>query len=581
MANQSKTDLVPQRAVRRNKVYESSVQALRVLIREDWRPGYIMMVGVALVDPIARRVEKLHAVNTRERQSLQVPSAELDLVRKCIISYDGTHATFVLDKQPHAIGQVKRPAFLAVAPVAVDSTECRYVLLWALSARESSSGMGPLAFRWLAQAVDMRIALPAGLDESCGMALGFAMSKQWEEVLVRVKRICGAGAVIVWEYSFRRRMYSSALKEGLTLPWKSQDFKVRLGGTLTAGGKLEGFVGLVQPERPFIFYSTVDQSARWPLIRNWVEHDAGFMEENGFTEFAGWPIALGGELLGAVTVYSAGPGSLRIDKCRRDTISAMFAEYLRALESERRIEAVDDEYDSANTAITVGEIASDFIHDGRESIERLALAWPHLTLKQGRDAAAKAVVRDADREIHYLAEMFKGLAELREVRRQRWRCEPYALIKSRRLFFEGVVGAIGDGLPLRLALSKDTAGLEVPMDELTFVRVLLNLLKNAARWTRGVRGGSVVLSCSAEEGERGIIVRVQDNGVGIPDAIQSQVWDRFFSERKAEGGTGLGLHYVRRQVEKVGGMADVSSSPGAGAVFSIALPVGLQNATRG
>ncbi|MEO8909776.1 MAG: sensor histidine kinase [Gemmatimonadaceae bacterium] len=80
---------------------------------------------------------------------------------------------------------------------------------------------------------------------------------------------------------------------------------------------------------------------------------------------------------------------------------------------------------------------------------------------------------------------------------------------------------------------------------------------------------------STASGEREIVVRVTDNGLGVPPEKREHLFERFFRAHegtsKAEG-TGLGLSIVRETAESQGGRA-WAEHPQKGAVFAIALPL--------
>jgi signal transduction histidine kinase len=72
------------------------------------------------------------------------------------------------------------------------------------------------------------------------------------------------------------------------------------------------------------------------------------------------------------------------------------------------------------------------------------------------------------------------------------------------------------------------------------------------------------------------VVTVRDQGIGIPEDQQQRIFERF--ERGVEatsyGGFGLGLWIAREIVVLSGGSISVESSKGAGASFTVRLPVG-------
>lgn len=101
--------------------------------------------------------------------------------------------------------------------------------------------------------------------------------------------------------------------------------------------------------------------------------------------------------------------------------------------------------------------------------------------------------------------------------------------------------------------------------------VLRNLISNAVKFTE--RGGTVRID--AETRADDVVVSVADDGVGMSDALQNDVFDMAAPTSEAgtegESGTGLGLHICSELVEVQGGKIWVESEPGAGTTFSFTL----------
>jgi signal transduction histidine kinase len=98
-------------------------------------------------------------------------------------------------------------------------------------------------------------------------------------------------------------------------------------------------------------------------------------------------------------------------------------------------------------------------------------------------------------------------------------------------------------------------------------QVWANLIDNALDAVG--QNGRVVVSARAE-GHR-VVVRVTDNGPGIPEDVKSRIFDPFFTTKPVGKGTGLGLDIVRRLVDKNDGTIDVESEPGR-TEFRVVLP---------
>jgi PAS domain S-box-containing protein len=106
-------------------------------------------------------------------------------------------------------------------------------------------------------------------------------------------------------------------------------------------------------------------------------------------------------------------------------------------------------------------------------------------------------------------------------------------------------------------------------------QVFLNLVKNAVEATG--EGGHIVLSSrlAEESGVKGVLVEVQDDGIGIPADLQSKLFTPFIST-KGDEGTGLGLWVSRSFVEKHGGTIRVANNSGQGATASVFLPLTME-----
>lgn len=102
-------------------------------------------------------------------------------------------------------------------------------------------------------------------------------------------------------------------------------------------------------------------------------------------------------------------------------------------------------------------------------------------------------------------------------------------------------------------------------------QLVLNLLQNAAKY-----GGDHIGVHLAQQ-ENQVILRVEDNGPGIPDTAKEHIFEPFYrvdrSRSRCIGGNGLGLSIVRRIARQYGGDATVEDSPLGGACFVIHLPL--------
>ncbi len=109
-------------------------------------------------------------------------------------------------------------------------------------------------------------------------------------------------------------------------------------------------------------------------------------------------------------------------------------------------------------------------------------------------------------------------------------------------------------------------GITILADEGQLRRAVLNLIKNAEEAIDN--GGEIGISLDLEDPE--VVIRVKDNGPGVPEELRERIFEPYFSTK--ENGTGLGLVTVKRVVEDHGGTISVESKPGNGAKFEIRIP---------
>jgi PAS domain S-box-containing protein len=131
-----------------------------------------------------------------------------------------------------------------------------------------------------------------------------------------------------------------------------------------------------------------------------------------------------------------------------------------------------------------------------------------------------------------------------------------------------------------LVVSLGSQPMRLAADPTRLEQILANLLNNAVKYTEP--GGHIRLLAEREEDE--IVIRVEDNGIGIATDMLPHVFDLFTqadnSLAKSEGGLGIGLALVRNLVELHGGIVTVhSAGPGKGSQFVVRLP-GLPEEVR-
>ena len=102
-------------------------------------------------------------------------------------------------------------------------------------------------------------------------------------------------------------------------------------------------------------------------------------------------------------------------------------------------------------------------------------------------------------------------------------------------------------------------------------QVVINLVQNACQALPD-NNKEIRVSTTYQEKEETILIKVRDQGVGIPAESLPRIMDPFFTTKRSSGGTGLGLSVSFSIIEKHSGKLTVTSEEGKGSTFTIALP---------
>jgi PAS domain S-box-containing protein len=170
-----------------------------------------------------------------------------------------------------------------------------------------------------------------------------------------------------------------------------------------------------------------------------------------------------------------------------------------------------------------------------------------------------------------------------------WRIAPHAVEEFIRPAVEvSAPLAIRAGVTVTPAIAAELPAVLADKDRLE--QVMINLLANAIKHSPA--GGTICVSASLHvpggaEGARAtraehsaiadaLVVRVVDEGSGIPAEEREHVFDKYFQTGPAsrqKGGSGLGLAICREIVDAVGGEIWVESPPGGGTAFAFTVPI--------
>jgi signal transduction histidine kinase len=171
--------------------------------------------------------------------------------------------------------------------------------------------------------------------------------------------------------------------------------------------------------------------------------------------------------------------------------------------------------------------------------------------------------------VHNLTSILNDFLSLDKLESGKIACnpEPFDLQRLLEDLIDEMQGICKEGQVIDLTYTGDH---QVTMDPNMLRNILVNLVSNAIKYSAEHK--PVEVSTSVQDGK--VLVAVRDHGIGIPEADQKHMFERFFRSQNATNiqGTGLGLNIVKKYLDLMGGDIWFESAQGVGSVFSVVLP---------
>jgi signal transduction histidine kinase len=220
------------------------------------------------------------------------------------------------------------------------------------------------------------------------------------------------------------------------------------------------------------------------------------------------------------------------------------------------------------------EFLATLSHELRNPLAPMRSALHMLKSQPVDPARMRALVETMDRQVGQMTRLVEDLLDISRITRGviELRHETLEVGGEVRNAIESCRGAIDMG-GHELVVQLPEEPLHVVADRVRLQQILENVILNAVKYTNP--GGRIEVSLTGEISD--IVVRVKDNGIGIPPDKLQQVWDLFVqvddSPERARKGLGIGLALVRDLVKRHGGSVEAfSEGLGRGSTFTLRLP---------
>ena len=265
------------------------------------------------------------------------------------------------------------------------------------------------------------------------------------------------------------------------------------------------------------------------------------------------------------TAIDGGFGEESFDESAPSALESRMARFLNG--SARSLRGVQRQRES------IQRLLSDISHQTKTPLANLRL-YSSLLMEEEltpRQREQAQVILQQSEKLSFLIETLVKLSRLEtDVLAVTPKSQPLSPLLERAAS-QAKAAAEQKGIALQLHLQQQ-AEMKALYDLRWTAEALGNLLDNAVKYTPP--GGCIQVS--ATQYELFCRIDVHDNGIGIAEEEQAQIFGRFYRGRQVreQEGLGIGLYLAREIAQKQGGYLKLSSRPGQGSTFSLYLPRG-------
>lgn len=319
------------------------------------------------------------------------------------------------------------------------------------------------------------------------------------------------------------------------------------------------------------FFQAFYKSKKVAITRDLSENphikNAPYLKEKGIQTIIDIPLILREDVIGIIRVYFKKP--IELSDKELDFIGAVSETCACAIDKARMIEEQKTQYNQlalqTEKLSALGRMAAGIAHEINNPLAGILLFSTNMLKKTPPEGPIREGLDVIVQESQRCKSIIQDLLEFSRDK------DPTKMPAKINDIIEKALNILNNEFRLNhIAVETDLSDNlpAIPMDAHLMQQVLVNLLLNAIEAVE--EKGMVTIRSVMTPDRQYQKVEIEDTGRGIPKAHAGKIFDPFFSTKKS--GTGLGLAVSYGIVQKHNGQIDMSSEPGKGTRFTIAIP---------
>ena len=229
----------------------------------------------------------------------------------------------------------------------------------------------------------------------------------------------------------------------------------------------------------------------------------------------------------------------------------------------------------------LGQFAAGVAHEIRNPLNSIGMTAQHLKsvfsqrkVSQDDIEEAKELLEIVDQKITELKQTSEQFLTLNRPRRLNVASIDLNMLVEQVL---SEFALIAEEAKVQVIKNYDENLPEVQLDAALMRQTLFNFVQNSIQAMP--KGGSIYITTLVEQIDpdaREAVIEIRDTGIGIPEEIQEQIYDAYFTTKDATGGIGLGLAVSHQIITAHKGRIEVRSKMGMGTAFKISFPLNAE-----